>query len=268
MFEYCNMALYHIQGGRQAGSEADHVGPYMISQYVLHTVVRGKGTYTLRGKTWEVGAGQSFLLFPFEMLEYMPDPDDPWEYVWVVFNGTEAKHILAYTGFTPDSPISPVLPCEELLPLYETLRPYPGSVAQSYHTIGALYQLLSAFIRLYPNPADAAAAEKQLLNRAMLRIEKDLDKPALSISAIAGELFISRSYLYKLFYAEFGISPMRYLTNLRVKRACDMLTATSASVKSVAASVGYANPLYFSKVFRQCTGMTPSAYRDKFVHKL
>ena len=87
----------------------------------------------------------------------------------------------------------------------------------------------------------------------------------ITISDIAKNFHISRNYLYTLFKQEYGISPQDYLISYRVEMAKKLLknSRTQLSINEVATSTGFDNPLYFSRLFRNRTGMSPSEYRKK-----
>ncbi|HXC99652.1 MAG TPA: helix-turn-helix transcriptional regulator, partial [Verrucomicrobiae bacterium] len=58
-----------------------------------------------------------------------------------------------------------------------------------------------------------------------------------------------------------GCAPMDYFTRLRMRHACRLLSSGSASVKEVAAALGYGDPFYFSRVFKSVNKVPPSKYR-------
>jgi len=64
-----------------------------------------------------------------------------------------------------------------------------------------------------------------------------------------------------LFKKATGMSVAGYLAAYRIRRACDLLLTSDLSIKTVAYSVGYHDPLYFSRRFKEATSYTPSAYR-------
>jgi len=74
-------------------------------------------------------------------------------------------------------------------------------------------------------------------------------------------VFLNPEYLGKIFKKEEGISLGSYLAQRRVERAKDLFKNTSLSVGKVAVEVGYSNFSYFSKVFRNSTGMNPNEFR-------
>ena len=60
-----------------------------------------------------------------------------------------------------------------------------------------------------------------------------------------------------------GVSPMIYLTELRIQRACELLDNSDLQIGEIAQQLGYEDRLYFSRLFSQHTGMPPSAYRKR-----
>jgi len=82
----------------------------------------------------------------------------------------------------------------------------------------------------------------------------------LTIIDIAKHVGLDRSYLCSVFKEYLGISPQKYLLNYRINKACDILKSTHISVGDVARSVGYQDPLMFSKMFKKIKGVSPSMY--------
>ena len=62
------------------------------------------------------------------------------------------------------------------------------------------------------------------------------------------------------FKEETGMTPIEYITDLRIKNAKNLIENTSLKICEVASVVGYENPLYFSRVFKKITGISPSKY--------
>ena len=82
----------------------------------------------------------------------------------------------------------------------------------------------------------------------------------ISASDVSNYLGIERTYFYRIFKSEAGVSPTDYLTNLRIEKA-KQLILSGDSFATVASSVGINDIYYFSKLFAKEVGMTPSAYR-------
>lgn len=84
----------------------------------------------------------------------------------------------------------------------------------------------------------------------------------LPVSALACVANISPSYFFSVFKQRMGCSPLVYYTRLRIGRACLLLDSASARVKDVAEALGYDDVFYFSRVFKSCTMVAPSHYRN------
>ncbi len=82
------------------------------------------------------------------------------------------------------------------------------------------------------------------------------------ISAIAELYHISASHLSREFTEDTGISPVKYLTKVRIQQAKKLLQTTSLSIGEIAKRCGYHQTNYFCKVFREMTGQTPLQYRS------
>ena len=85
---------------------------------------------------------------------------------------------------------------------------------------------------------------------------------ALSTRDIAGRFFMNTSYFSKLFHEQMGCTFSNYLINVRVEKAKMMLTQTNMKLYDIAEAVGYTNVQYFSTIFKEKEGLTPSAFRQ------
>jgi len=84
-------------------------GPAVRGQYLLHFIVSGKGSYTVGDRTFELHEGQAFLIRPGDLTFYKADETEPWEYMWVAFDGIDAPELVqelqlesGYTGTAAD----------------------------------------------------------------------------------------------------------------------------------------------------------------------
>lgn len=87
-------------------------------------------------------------------------------------------------------------------------------------------------------------------------------KEDFSISLIADELNISISYFNRIFKQRTGITPLQYMTNIRLKRAKDLLSNTQMTIKDIAAEVGYKEIRSFVRYFKKIEGITPTEYKS------
>lgn len=82
----------------------------------------------------------------------------------------------------------------------------------------------------------------------------------ISFSEIARELHLTRNYLSYLFKRETGQSFMNYLTGYRINKAKELMDTNRYMIYEICEMVGYSDPAYFSRMFKNFTGMSPSEY--------
>lgn len=103
--------------------------------------------------------------------------------------------------------------------------------------------------------------ENQLVVRAQNYIQENYQKD-LSLDEVSRQMDLSPYYFSKLFKEETGSNFVEYVTNLRIKKAKELLARDGLSMKEICASVGYSDPNYFSRIFKKNTGVTPTEYRE------
>ena len=84
----------------------------------------------------------------------------------------------------------------------------------------------------------------------------------ISVGDLAGRINISERYLRQLFERHLGLSPNEYICKVRIDKAVQLLSSLSYqySIKEICYMCGFKTPQYFTKVFRQIIGVTPSEY--------
>lgn len=110
------------------------------------------------------------------------------------------------------------------------------------------------------------AEQKQEINGYVQRLLQMLKEDCgsnMNLSSVADKLGLSSVYLSKIFKHEMGMNYTQYLTDCRMERAKEMLIQENAQVQEIAEALGYSQAHYFSKIFKQYTGLTPSEYMRK-----
>ena len=95
-------------------------------------------------------------------------------------------------------------------------------------------------------------------------IQANYKNPELSIPEISKKSFMSEVYFRKLFKKEYGISPQKYIVNLRIQNAASLISTGYYSLKDVAVMSGYIDYKYFTMEFKRCMGISPSKYGYSF----
>lgn len=94
-------------------------------------------------------------------------------------------------------------------------------------------------------------------------IQKHYTEPDFSLYQLAEEMKLSTNYLSTLFKKEMGVGYVRYINTLRIERAKQLLRDMRYRTNEVASLVGIENPRYFTRVFKEMTGLSPAEYRSR-----
>lgn len=103
-------------------------------------------------------------------------------------------------------------------------------------------------------------ATNEYVDKVISYIKNNTDAN-LSIQNLAAIIHLSPNYLGKIFYQKTGYFINQYITNFRINKSCDLLLHTNLPVNVIGTMVGISNPHYFSKLFHDIIGISPSKYR-------
>lgn len=242
----------------------------VLKNAVIHYVTKGYGTFKFNGKVYNLKKGDIFILLKGMQVEYVASIDDPWEYYWIGFSGSNANEYLNRTSITN----SCVANCEEnskipqiILNMCEISKTYNPSKSDDILLLKELYSLLYALIEEFPKPFEYKDKELHTYIQDALNFINSNYMHSITVQEIADYVNLSRSYLYKMFIKNLGISPQRYLINLRMYKATLLLKSTKLPIGEVASSVGYSDSLLFSKTFSKHFSMSPLNYRNNQLNK-
>lgn len=101
---------------------------------------------------------------------------------------------------------------------------------------------------------------RQRLQPALAALVADPAHP-WTLGMLAGRVHLHPTYFSNLFRRTFGMPPLRYLAQLRIRRACDLLRAGDLRIGEVAGQCGFPDPLQFSRFFRRSLGVSPREFR-------
>lgn len=235
----------------------------ILGEYQLLYITRGKGMFTSAtlGRWVPVTRGSMFLLFPGEWHSYRPDKDTGWREYWIGFQGPVIDSRVENGFFTKEKPVFDVGIHSEVVELYENaiqiasgqesgFQPLLGSIV--VHLLGLCYYYAR-------NRAFRASDAGDLISRAKLLIEGQFR--TIGPEQVAESLCMGYSNFRKLFKEYTGLSPAKYIQEVRFSKTKEALTNSDRSIKEIAYDMGFDNYEYFFTAFRRLCGMTPAEYR-------
>ncbi len=255
--------LYFCFCGYEKCDPYHHFGPAVRSNYLIHFILSGKGKYVRGDHTFQLGAGEGFLIEPGKQTYYEADGKEPWEYIWVGFDGKIAGDLMEQIGLAGENMTFRSGHGEELLEVVNDLLALDSSSnANELMQISILYRFIACLNR-DASPLFAERTQGNAYVRKAMEFIQYNYASRIQVEDIAAYVNINRSYLYSLFVREIGMSPKDYLVTCRLTRAAEMLDYTQLSVESIALSCGYRDPAVFTKAFRKKFGLSPIRYRQR-----
>lgn len=243
----------------------DIVSGRIVNEYQLLYIVEGKGTLkTASAGSFDIKAGDVFLLFPGEWHTYFPDPDSGWKEYWIGFSGVNIDSRIESGFFSKNSPLYKIGYNETVVNLYHEAISVAKKQEMYFQQLlaGIVNYMLGIVFTIDCNRKLKNSSFPQIVEKARRYMQENIDKK-IDIPAIAQHLNISYSTFRHTFKQYVGISPAQYYLNLKIQRAKDMLKSTKASIKEISYSLDFETPEYFTKLFRNKTGMTPSQFREQ-----
>ena len=140
-----------------------------------------------------------------------------------------------------------------------------AAIAHKAHTItisGLLTQICGELLKGVEGPSTINADRySPVLESAALYIQKNIQNHLL-VEELAENSSLSIAYFRKLFKIHFGISPVRYIRQMRIAQSRDLMTYTDYNLTEISIRCGYSDVHSFSKAFKQIEGISPRDYRN------
>ncbi len=263
---FIDLGLY--QFGWEHCEPSHSFGPAVRNHFLFHYVLSGTGTLIAENSkkesiTYSIKSGQGFMIFPNQICTYIADAQQPWEYVWIEFDGLRAKETVELSGLCVNTPVYKAKYKDIAQTMKNEMLYIVNHKEDSpFHLIGHLYLFIDSFIK--------SSAITQLKNSNNLRdfyikeslsfIEQNFQND-ITIEDIAACCGLNRSYFGKIFHEVLGKSPQEFLISYRMTKATELLKLTSLSIAEISSTVGYSNQLHFSRAFKKIYGISPRQWR-------
>ncbi len=252
-----------VQCGTETCVPGHSFGPAVRDHYLIHFALAGKGLFQANGRSWTLEAGEGFLICPDQVTFYQADWVNPWRYAWVGFQGSKASDWLKQAGLTDGNPVfrskdDAIRACFEGM-----IRAGDMGAGRELRLLGLLHLFLSELVETAPPsgvPLDGRGRREAYVRKAIDYFRMNFARP-IGVSDAAAHVGLDRSYFSEVFRDVAGQPPRDFLIRLRMEKACGFMRNAGLSIADISRSVGYDDPLLFSKVFRKHRGVSPRQFR-------
>jgi len=239
-------------------------------EYELHYFLEGAGSFLNHRARYPIQPETLFLTGPHEFHSIIPDPQNvqkqPISYYAVLFTLEKGEDLGTLLNSMIGRDSNSIQLNSKYHFLFETMLQF-GRSPSIHQKKAAEYQLLSFLYAVYGKEIDSLPPPGSGLHHVQKAIEvmrRGLKKK-LTVEAVAQKVGISKEHLIRLFQRHLHISPLQYALHLRVEAASGEVIGTERSIREIAERFGFENQFHFSRVFKKCTGLSPSAYRKNYV---
>ncbi len=220
--------------------------------YIALRTVSGEGSIEICGKNISLSQ-DTLLICRYKDISVYRTKGDWWKFYWFEFEWN-----------LPKMPVNRILRISpfpgELNLMDQCFLSFSDSTLEKAGHLSALFSviLMHWIEKTYKKENEA----ERFVTNAITYIMNHINQP-VTVSELASNMGISERYFRHLFKLQTGKCPREYISDLRLNMAKDMLLTGSFSVKEIAYSLGFQNPYYFSRFFKERTNQYPSEYRKE-----
>ncbi|KAA0992203.1 hybrid sensor histidine kinase/response regulator transcription factor [Dyadobacter aurulentus] len=128
-----------------------------------------------------------------------------------------------------------------------------------------LQQQFQQHVKIRPSEVAVRSLDEQFVNSAVKVVEANLANPEFTVEELSDAMSMSRVYLYKKILSLTGKTPIEFIRIIRIRRGAGLLEKSQLTVSEIAYQIGFNNPKYFAKLFKEEYQMLPTEYRRQQV---
>ncbi|WP_299664619.1 AraC family transcriptional regulator [uncultured Polaribacter sp.] len=233
------------------------------NQFIFIYCTKGKGEVLINDSKTIISPNQFFIIPKRAKHEYKADESDPWSIYWFHFNGDIAPELYKRYTTTDANNYKNVHFSKEKIELFEKIfnlfnnnnlenqMEYSNLLSLNFVS-SFIYHDFESHLNLINNDNIVNSIKKFLLDK--------LDQN-FTLDEIATKFNYSKSYLHTKFKTNTGYPILVFFNLKKTQKACEYLNYTDLSIKEISFKVGFEDPLYFSRIFKNFMGKSPRDYK-------
>lgn len=225
--------------------------------------VDGKGSLQVNQNNYDVQPGDVIFLPSGLEHKYQADKKTPWSIYWCHVEGEVFSDFMDIIGVSKDNCLINIRDLNPLISEFKQLLQTAkfGYQLNRFFLASSILNKILGLIAL-DKTVTFTPQNKELSKNAIDDYFTDNIERSLNLDQMSKQFGLSKFYFAKKFQQLVGTSPLKYFMHLKIQNACLLLDTTNNPIKTISKSVGYEDPYYFSRLFKQTLGISPSQYRQ------
>ncbi len=235
-------------------------GSYSISRpksgvACMEYVISGKGQINTKEAPLFPKGGDTYFLPIGEDHEYFSDKDEPWTKIWINVSGTLVSALSEV--YSLNKPTAVHFNSEKYFrEIHALLSADEYSVREISDKVSMIFHELIQRISVLVAREDISQEAVEIKNY----IDKNIFRQ-ITVEELSHIVYKSPAHTIRLFKKAYGVTPYKYYTDYRIKKAKSLLRDTNFSIKEIAFMMGFCDEHYFSGFFKSKTGKNPKEFR-------
>jgi len=237
----------------------------ILNEYQVIYITRGSGIFESDSCTKQIiKEGTIIILFPGERHRYKPHQETGWDEYWIGLKGDIIDKLAKNNFISPEKPAFYIGFNDAIFNLFNTIIETTKQEHSGYQPLisGAALHLIGTLHATLKQRAIDSEDKELIIQKARLLFRSNIAAD-FSPEKAAEELQVGYSWFRKVFKNYTGLSPGQYYIQLKIEKAKELLNNPDLPIKQIAYDLGFENYFYFSKLFKEKTGITPTDHRKR-----
>lgn len=236
-------------------------------QYIIIYCVEGRGHISVGDNQYELLPNTYFIIPKQVPHTYSSNENNPWSIYWAHFTGDIAEKIFERFLNGAELTVHHIPYDENRIRSFEQIYSIvEHSFQEKEMEIMSISLLHFISAMVYYKEANPAVYNTDSISSSILFMKQNINEK-FGIEELAQQQNISVSHYSRSFKRKTGASPINYFNQLKIHKSCQYLYFTDRNIKEIAVELGFDDQYYFSRLFRNVMGMSPSKYKSQHKSK-
>jgi AraC-like DNA-binding protein len=233
----------------------------ILQEFQIVYITKGEGIFGVEERTYKVMPGSLLLILPEVKHFYKPVFEIGWHEYWAGFKGGFYSNLLEKGILSREHVFFDLGLHNDIVLIFEQIL-HEALTQQPLYQLKACSGILSLIAEMLTHERRAGQPNyyQKIVEKAKYLMETNVFK-AINVSDISEQIGVSPPKLNEIFKTYTSMTPYQYYIHIKIHKAEDLLEEDNVTVKEVAFQLGFEDQYYFSRLFKNKTGVAPSDWK-------